>query len=506
MVGWLILPILVTIFPILSFYLTNISELSLRFLDKPLGYSIAVVLVLTIVLGLITKNKNKTALAVTLAVFVFFSYGHLSQFLENKLFIKLPGNLVLGPDKVLLPIVILLASFCVFKIVRTKTDFSREIKVLSLTLAVLVVYLTGSIFVRERRRNKSDTIALGQEQKQTGGKEETPDIYYIVLDGYAREDILKKIYGYDNSKVIASLRDMGFFVADKAKSNYIHTYLSLPSALNMTYLKDPISESTAIRLLYENSVMKKLKNNGYKTINFETWWEGTNENYPAEVKYAYKKNYKMAGVNLVTNESNMIFLQTTLLHPLIKEVWGDVLRGQVLTTLEKLPDIPYQKEKKFVLAHLTAPHPPYLFMADGSPVAGAELGMADEGFEKRENYLGQLTFVSNQILPILKKIISNSKKLPIIVLQSDHGPASIFGKREDWKKNYSQEGVGERTGVLYAIYFPDKDYRDFYETITPVNTFRIIFNKYFGEKMELLPDKTYYSNYEAKEGFKEVSN
>src|SRR4030042_1965767 len=242
----------------------------------------------------------------------------------------------------------------------------------------------------------------------------------------------------------------------------------MPSTLNMIYLdglaekygKKPVDESAAIDLIRNNLTAEKLKEYVYKTINFETWWAGTNESYPADVSYDYDKSYKIAGINLITSESNMVFLQTTLLNPLIKEVWGDVLRGKILTVLEKLPDIPYQEGKKFTLAHITVPHPPYLFTAEGNPVLGSELETADEGVEKRESYISQLIFVSNQILPVLQKIINNSKKAPIIVLQSDHGPASILGKRDEWKKNYGQEGVKERSGILYAIYFQDKKYKN----------------------------------------------
>ena len=44
---------------------------------------------------------------------------------------------------------------------------------------------------------------------------------------------------------------------------------------------------------------------------------------------------------------------------------------------------------------------------------------------------------------------------------------------------------------MNAYYFPDGDYRDLYQTITPVNTFRIVLNKYFGRDFERLPDRIY---------------
>jgi hypothetical protein len=63
-----------------------------------------------------------------------------------------------------------------------------------------------------------------------------PDIYYIILDGHARSDILAELYGYDNNWFVDSLRQRGFYVADRSRTNYAQTYLSLASTLNMTYL------------------------------------------------------------------------------------------------------------------------------------------------------------------------------------------------------------------------------------------------------------------------------
>ena len=37
-----------------------------------------------------------------------------------------------------------------------------------------------------------------------------PDVYYIILDSYAREDFLKAVYDYDNLEFIKALQDRGF--------------------------------------------------------------------------------------------------------------------------------------------------------------------------------------------------------------------------------------------------------------------------------------------------------
>jgi hypothetical protein len=64
----------------------------------------------------------------------------------------------------------------------------------------------------------------------------------------------------------------------------------------------------------------------------------------------------------------------------------------------------------------------------------------------------------------------------------------------DWRQA-DEEQLKHKFGILNAIYFPNGDYSALYETITPVNTFRVVFNQYFGQDVPLLPDSShaYYS-------------
>ncbi|MBU1126880.1 hypothetical protein KKF11_00870, partial [Patescibacteria group bacterium] len=349
-------PVFAAIFPILSFYLTNISELSLKFIGRPIFYSIIAAVTGTLLLSALTRNKNKASLIVSLVLLIFFSYGYLSRSLNDKLFIQLPNNIVLGPDKILLPIIFGLFIIFSAKVLKSAKPLIRIIVFLNVSLLFLVSYLSIAIIKTEYQKKDSTLTQPTQLQnKNLIAQKNTPDIYYIILDGYAREDILQKFYDYDNSEFIKSLEKMGFYVADFSRSNYIHTYLSLPSTLNMRYLDElpekygtnPVDESAARKLISENEVSKKLKDYGYTIINFASSWEGTGEGYKADITYKGDEYFKILGKNIAIDEANIIFLQTTLLSPLIKEVWGDALRSRILATLQKLPTIPYQEGKKF---------------------------------------------------------------------------------------------------------------------------------------------------------------
>ena len=108
--------------------------------------------------------------------------------------------------------------------------------------------------------------------------ENPPDIYYIVLDGYARADLLAEEYGYDNSSFLDSLSSQGFYVARKSRANYPWTLGSVASTLNFAYLDEPLREHLRPyhnrvflrELLNRNRVMGYLRAARYRTTVYES--------------------------------------------------------------------------------------------------------------------------------------------------------------------------------------------------------------------------------------------
>ena len=88
----------------------------------------------------------------------------------------------------------------------------------------------------------------------------------------------------------------------------------------------------------------------------------------------------------------------------------------------------------------------------------------------------------------MTRLINEIKKVDkdaIIIMHSDHGLLE-------------NEILNGRLANLFAIYFPDKDYSSLYPTITPINIFRVVLDKYFSAGLGLLPDNSYYSFREDK--------
>ena len=162
-------------------------------------------------------------------------------------------------------------------------------------------------------------------------------------------------------------------------------------------------------------------------------------------------------------------------------------RARILYQLDSLGNVvPGLEGPKFVFAHVLIPHPPFVFGANGEEVeqSGAfTLGGADEEmpFEERAAmYVAQVIFINQRISLVVEEIIDSSEIPPIIILQGDHG---LDGP------------LASQLAILNAYYLPEGGDQLLYETISPVNTFRIIFNHYYGGNYGLIEDISYYSRH-----------
>ena len=124
-------------------------------------------------------------------------------------------------------------------------------------------------------------------------------------------------------------------------------------------------------------------------------------------------------------------------------------------------------------------------MADGTDLVDCK-GITSEDYAGL--YRDQLIFINSQVQVAIDAIIARATRPTVIILQGDHGP----GSRLDWE-DVEATDVKERMTILNAYYFSDRDNTGLYEEITPVNSFRTIFNLYFDAGYERLPDRSYFS-------------
>jgi hypothetical protein len=316
-----------------------------------------------------------------------------------------------------------------------------------------------------------------------------PDIYYIILDAYTRDDILAGAYGLDNSPFLKELEERGFYIAECSQSNYARTSLSLGSSLNMDYLEtffprdDTIGMSAFIR---HNKVRSFLEGAGYKIVAIDSGYPSTQWSdadlylqpsglpalralwTPGATEFEGILFRNTAGVILLDSDPTLGLGLAGLIDDAPKvDRYNEIVAA--FTSLEEAADV---AGPKLVFAHIRIPHDPYLFARNGRFLA--------DQTSHNPGYPDQVLYVNSRMLPILDRILQQADVPPIVILQGDHGSPEF---RSD----------ARRMKILNAYLVPEGVADRLYPSVTPVNSFRLILDGIFGTKMGTLPDRSYLS-------------
>ena len=343
---------------------------------------------------------------------------------------------------------------------------------------ILILFPLMSLANHKISPHKNGFFApIHSDQKHAGSK---PDIYYIILDAYMRDDVMKEFWGFDNSAFVKSLESRGFYVAPKSRSNYQQTVFSLASSLNMDYLPIDLEIDTIhqinnfplIEAIAENRVVNFLKSIGYLYIHLSDDAAETKKNGQADIVITNRK--------YISSFSQYILSKTILKNIKLHSLdWVQVKRNNILYGFKKLEEIPKIDQPTFTFAHFIMPHEPQAFDENGN--------IPDPATPASEKYFDEILYANKKLEHLVNSILAGSDTPPIILIQGDHGyltTASTRPNAAQIKKGYSN---------LSAYYLPGIMKDKLYKTITPVNSFRLIFDYYFGAKHGLLEDKSYFS-------------
>lgn len=320
-----------------------------------------------------------------------------------------------------------------------------------------------------------------------------PNVYLIVLDRYADAETLATRFGHDNAGFYDFLRSRGFYVAERSRSNYLKTAQSLASALNMEFLdrvaRDAGRDSPEWYPLYEriidHAVARFLRAQGYRYVHAGSWWWPTRVNPRADLNVnAYLLPPELSRT---ARRSPFYPLAARFRIPLF-----DIRLQQWLRVPYQFREIRRQAarpEPTLFFFHILVPHDPYVFAADGRFMTEEE----DFAQGEESSYRHQLRWINGEVSALVDHLLEVSGTPPVIVLMSDEG---TFPRRYrddergfDWRAATTEE-LREKTGILHTFYLPCGD-AQLYPEITPVNTFRVVFNACFGTGMPLLPDRVF---------------
>jgi hypothetical protein len=462
----------------------------------PIGVCVAAGLVLFAGCALLFGGWRRGGLVASLLLVLFFSFGHVRIALAD----TGVSDLMLAAAWVGLAVLGLAAIQWGS---RRIPEATRLLNAVALLLVAYNLVGLGSYAIGQAGQTIGQDpagVALGEVSRR-------PDVYYLVFDRYANQETLRELYEFDNSDFLAELEARGFSVPRDSWANYGKTSLSLVSSLDLDYLD--AAELTAANpstfgpihaaLRGHLAVPATLTGLGYEYVHIGNWWEPGTRNVDADRVLLFRQESEFGTALFETTALTLLAgLRTPDPDPEVMDV-PDVNRGHTLFEFEQVEAAADRAAEgdgpTYVFAHFLVPHPPYVFNADGSYPTRAEA--AERG--PRASYVEQLRWTNERILALLDVLQdAPAGEEPVIILQADEGPfPPRYEANQDgfqWLEA-SPEEVQEKFGILNAYYLPGVDpaAAGLYDRISPVNSFRIVFNAYFGADFPLLPDRTYLS-------------
>ena len=505
-------PLLFALYPFLFIYSNNLDEYPLfSDLYVPIALTLIACAAVLLVAYALLKDKSRAALVVSLCLILFFSYGHVLQALRGSsvAFLKKTQHQQLLAAYGLF---FCLALFLICWIKNGLKEANLLLDVISATLVAVCVFTVISFGFGAGPPEKAQSTLNG-DIIPLSRPERPPDIYFIVLDSYGSQSTMKDVYGYDSGEFIDHLRSEGFYVPLRSRSNYAFTFLSIASTLNMqqlTWLSDKVGKRSNNRkipyqMIKDNTVMRSLKGIGYKYVQLKSGWQGVGINPNADW------NIECNGGDELTN----VIVQTTILSAFESGIFGEYSknratgchrRAKFLSCIfSTVPEVQHRiTGPRFMFIHVPAPHPPYVFGPDGEEICtNMQIKEDENGADSPgsgKSYRDQFIYVAKKTREMVDRILAESENPPVIIITADHGHnieekmVREMNARKKIKSKYADMRLDHRMRIFSAYYMPGNRTENLYDSISPVNTFRVIFNTYFNTTYPPLADDSFYSD------------
>ena len=475
-------PFFFALYPILELRNHNITYVDAVSLVRPVIFSVLATGLIWIIFRLLFRDWQKSGILTTLVMIAFFTYGQVFIEIESAFGEPIRHRYL---ALIYVGILVLLAILILWRV--GKPDAFVNFLTIAggvLTLFAIARMLQHDLSVYQAARHSNDVQSSLIQKVNDANEARKPDIYLILLDAHTSIRTMQEEFNYDASGFQHELENLGFYVAECAQSNYPITNLSVTSTFYANYHQEP-----TLYPIYSSLVIETLRSEGYRVITFEN---RSNGHFDIGEDVRLSRNQTLLnGVDLTggLSEFEVMLWKTSFarigydMPQLIPAFNVESLHQweyyehyqQTYFMLDELKRLPETEGPKFVFAHFLVPHPPFIFAPDGK-FAWAE-GQA-------AGYASNARFIDSQIVPVVAEIIRKSRTPPVIIIMGDHGATGVP----------SLETRERRMSILNAYYVNDQAKKDLYETITPVNTFRIIFNNYFGTSYPLLEDKSYHAS------------
>lgn len=339
-----------------------------------------------------------------------------------------------------------------------------------------------------------------------------PSIFHIVLDGYARADVLAGLYGFDNRQFIAELRRLGFFVAEGATSPYSQTLLAMNAVFSAEYVgaaaANHTEPSTLRRVLADrlsnSPVQRTLQRLGYRSVAVET------DYYPARLRSA--ELVETGADAALPNLFERILYERTPLMGWHERLFGEAEPANSVALRRALDPLRLElgPGPVFFYNHLIAPHPPFAIDRDGAARQGENRGLSDGSHltgadaaareRYRTGYVEKLLYANGRLPGYLRHLIATVPGDKIIIVHGDHGGGMWLDH-----ESAARSCLWERMSPLLAVYASDgRLQRAMTDQFNLVNLYRLVFNTYFGTELPLLASRSYFSPWSAVASLQQI--
>jgi hypothetical protein len=437
----------------------------------------------------------RVVLATGLATFAFYSYDEIKTLLKAL-------NVHLGAWLPLSWIAVTIGIGAFALVLLRRSAAVSVLLALSLAFSVPSVARIVIFPASEDRSQGSPKEA----SRHASANQTSPNIYWIVLDGYPRQDVLRKDFAFDNSGFIQSLASSGFTVLGNSLSNFPATAYSISSTLNMDYpvradgdgiAPFPMNEMYPI-VRGKNRAVSRLKAAGYNYVHFENGYDYLTRCDADEPRCVRG--------NVGLDEADTAILSNTPIIDLIvnweklkgKLAPASFAWGAVDDLTSKLDTIRQTPSPFFLYAHILAPHPPIRLRSDCS-FRPAEPDLQNWTAAARPAFVEQLECINVQTQVLLRRVIQSDPDA-LIILQSDHGTA-FNGQFEKPPTDWLDADLHERFGVLNALRLPEKCRAKAASDLTLVDTFPLVLSCLTGDEFEPHLPRFFVTPYEKSKEF-----
>lgn len=441
------------------------------------------------IIGRLWGSYPKSGVLLFASLYIFYYFHVLYEWLNKFSFLSFVGHYT-----VLLPLIlagiILLIVYLKKKESRFKSFYYNTNIILILLLAAgIIQYIFQSFNNTPIKHDQANPLKPLVKSYTPCDTCISPDIYFLIFDGYTNTKTLKKEFDYDNHEIEKQLEKKDFFIARHSKSNYNFTHMSLSSELNLDYLlnlnnthqfytKDFLQSYYTV---YHNELAGILKKQGYTINNYSNFamQDAPVKITPHLTELTYRSVLGQTFFNKLNRDIGWhlarFYPKNKVSKAKEKKIDDDIKRiSEVFNGVIEAAKRPPLKPQ-FLYGHFLMPHETFYFDSSGNRLSKL---FTAQTLVNKKNYRNQLVYTNKFLMaPLVDSIFKYARRPFIVIIQSDHG-----------YRSYEAGKVHLEFENFCAFYFPDKDYSLVSDSISSVNTFRVVLNKYFNQHLPLLKD------------------